>query len=159
MSARNWKRVQPRDLRDAMDLCLEYAKAKHNRSVDNVADLMSLASKWTLYKWIQEASMPARSIKGFEHACGIDYVSRWLVVSGGKLVIDIPKGRKGGPQDIQALQSASHDAIGALMKFYEDKSNAEDTLAAVQTALERMAWHKGNVEKYRQPELPFDEED
>jgi hypothetical protein len=158
MSGRNWKRVQARDLRDAMDLCLEYAKVKHNRSVDTVADLMSLASKWTLYKWMQEASMPARSIKGFEHACGIDFVSRWLVVSGGKLVIDIPKGRKGGPEDIQALQASTHEAIGALMKFYEDKSNAEETLAAVQTALERMAWHKGNVEKYRQPELPFDED-
>lgn len=158
MSGRNWKRMQPRDLRGAMDLCLEYAKAKHNRSVDTVADLMGLTSKWTLYKWIQEASLPSRLIKPFEFACGIDFVSRWLVVSGGKMVIDIPKGRKGGPRDIQALQSATHDAIGALMTFYEDKSNAEDTLAAIQTALERMAWHKGNVEKYRQPELSFDDE-
>lgn len=159
MTGRNWKRVQPRDLRDAMDCCLEYAKAKHNRSVDSVADLMGLASKWTLYKWIQEASLPSRLIKPFEHACGIDFVSRWLVVSGGKLVIDIPKGRKGGPEDIQALQASTHEAVGALMKFYEDKSNAEETLAAIQTALERMAWHKGNVEKYRQPELPFDEDE
>ena len=159
MSQRNWKRVQPRDLRDAMDLCVEYAKAKHNRSVDSVAELMGEVNKWTLYKWMQEASLPLRLVKPFEHACGIDYVSRWLAMSGNKLVIDIPKGRKGGPQDIQALQAATHDAIGVLMKFYEDKTNAEDTLAALQTALERMAWHKGNVEKYRQPELPFDDED
>ncbi len=158
MSARNWKRTQPRDLRDAMDLCLEYAKTKHNRSVDSVAELMGVVNKWTLYKWMQEGSLPARLIKPFEHACGVDYVSRWLAMSGNKLVIDIPKGRKGTLEDIQTLQSATHDAIGALMKFYEDKADAEATLAALQTALERMAWHKGNVEKYRQPELLFDED-
>ncbi|MDI1278049.1 hypothetical protein [Methylobacter sp.] len=158
MSRKNWKTVQPRDLRDAMDCCLEYARVKHNRSVDTVAELMGLASKWTLYKWIQEASLPARMIKPFQHACGIDFVSRWYVVSEGKLVIEIPKGRKGGPEDIQALQSATHDAIGALMQFYADPNDMDATLAAMQTALERMAWHKGNVEKYRQPELPFDED-
>lgn len=158
MSKRNWKRVQPRDLRDALDLCTEYAREKHNRSVDNIADEMGLASKWTLYKWIQEASLPVRLIKPFENACGIDFVSRWGVISTGKLVIEIPKGRKGEPDDIQALQTVTHDAIGALMKFYADKANVDDTLATLQTALERMAWHKGNVEKYRQPELPFDEE-
>jgi hypothetical protein len=158
MSRRNWKTIQARDLRDAMDLCLEYAKVKHNRSVDTVADLMGLASKWTLYKWMQEASLPSRLIKPFEHACGIDFVSRWLVVSGGKLVIDIPKGRRGTAHDIQELQAATNDAIGALLKFYGDPSDAEATLATIQTALERMAWHKGNVEKYRQPELPFDED-
>jgi len=73
-------------------------------------------------------------------------------------VIAIPKGRNGAPEDIQALQAITHEAIGALIKFYADQADADATLAAVQTALERMAWHKGNVEKYRQPELPFDEE-
>jgi hypothetical protein len=158
MSRRNWRAMQPRDLRNAMELCLDYAKAKHNRSVDTIADLMGLASKWTLYKWMQEASMPAKSIKGFEYACGIDFVSRWLVVSSGRLVIDIPKGRKGKAGDIQELQLATNEAIGALLKFYADPSDMDATLAAMQTALERMAWHKGNVEKYRQPELPFDED-
>jgi hypothetical protein len=159
MSRRNWKRVQPRDLRDSMDKCLDYARENHNRSVDHIAELMGLPSKWTLYKWIQEASLPSRLIKSFEHACGVDFVSRWLAISGGKLVIDIPKGRKQGPEDIQALQEATHEAIGALIKFYNDQADADTALAAVQTALERLAWHKMNVEKSHQPELPFDEED
>lgn len=158
MSKRNWKAAQARGLRDAMDLCLEHAREKRNLSVDGVAAGMGLASKWTLYKWVQEASLPSRLIKPFEMACGIDLVSRWLVASGGKLVIDMPKGRKGRPEDIQALQSATTDAIGALLKFYADKADVDTTLASIQTALERMAWHQGNVEKYRQPELPFDEE-
>lgn len=158
MIKRNWKRVQPYSLRDAMDKCLEYAREHHNRSIDNVADLMGLSSKWTLYKWVQEASLPSRLIKNFEHACGIDFVSRWLAVSGGKLVIDIPHGKLASPEDIHALQEATHDAIGALIRFYHDQADVETTLEAVQTALERLAWHKINVSKAQQPELPFDEE-
>lgn len=156
MANRNWKTAQPRDLRDAMDLCVEFARVKHNRSVDTVAELMGEVNKWTLYKWMQEASLPLRLVKPFEHACGVDYVSRWLALSGNKLVIDIPLGRKCGPVEIQDLQAASHEAIGVLMKFYSEQGNVEETVAALQTALERMAWHRGNVEKYRQPELPFE---
>ncbi len=159
MAKRNWKSVQARDLRDAMDLCLEYAREKHNRSVDTVADLMALTSKWTLYKWVQEASLPARFIKGFEHACGIDFVSRYLVASDNKLVIEIPRGRNVSPHDIQVLQATAHEAIGEFIKFYKDQQNLEETLAAAQTVLERFAWHKGNVEKFQQPELPFNEEE
>jgi len=48
--------------------------------------------------------------------------------------------------------------IGELIKFYAEQNNLDGTLAAIQTTLERIAWHKGNVEKYQQPELPFDEE-
>lgn len=157
MTKRNWKKVQPLDLRHAMELCLDHAREKHNRSVDNIADLMALASKWTLYKWVQEASLPSRYIKTFEYACGIDLVSRWLVVSSGKLVLDIPRGKACGAKDIQALQTVTHDAIGALMAFYANPGDINETMAAIQAALERMAWHRGNVEKYRQPELPFDE--
>ncbi|MEC4750032.1 hypothetical protein [Methylomicrobium sp. Wu6] len=155
---RNWKRVQPSSLRDAMDLCLEYAREKHNQSIDNIADTMGLASKWTLYKWVQEANLPSRMIRPFEHACGIHLVSRWLAVSSGKLVIDFPRGKLASPEDIHTLQEVTHDAIGALIKFYADQADTVETLAAVQTALERLAWHKINVEKSHQPELPFDEE-
>lgn len=158
MSRQNWKAVRPLDLRDAMEWCTKFAKAKHNRSVDSIADLMGV-NKWTLYKWMAEADMPARLIKTFEHACGIDYVSRWLVESSGKIVIAAPTGKKCGPRDIQELQKAYTDTVGHLLAFYEDLRDIDGTLAAMQTAMEHTTWHRGNVEKYRQPELPFDEED
>jgi hypothetical protein len=158
MSGRNWKRTQPRDWQDAQDLCLRFAKEKHNRSVDSVASLMGEMNKWTLYKQIESGGLPLRLIKPFEHACGIDFVSRWLVISNGKMVLDIPRGRKCDAQDINTLQTALNDTVGALLKFYADQQDADATLAAIQTALECMAWHKGNVEKYQQPELPFDED-
>jgi uncharacterized protein with NAD-binding domain and iron-sulfur cluster len=125
--------------------------------VDGIADLMGV-KQWTLYKWIEEADMPAKRIKNFELACGIDYVTRWLVESGGKMVMDVPRGKKCGSMDIQELQSAYHGAVGELMKFYGELTDVDETLAALQTALEQTSWHRGNVEKYRQPDLPFDEE-
>lgn len=158
MSGRHWHKVQPKSLRDATDLCLAYAKAKHNRSVDTVAEMMGEVNKWTFYKWIETGSLPARLIKPFQHACGIDFVSRWFVISDGKMVIDIPVGRKAVPHDIQVLQASAHDAIGRLITFYADHSEYIETLAALQTALEGLAWHKINVEKYQQPEIPFDED-
>lgn len=157
MSRQNWKTVRPLDLQSAMEWCVKFAKAKHNRSVDGIADLMGV-NKWTLYKWMAEADMPARLIKTFEHACGIDYVSRWLVESSGKLVVAVPTGKKCGADDIQTLQAAYHTTVGEVMKFYQELTDVDDALAALATALEHTSWHKGNIEKYRQPELPFDED-
>lgn len=157
MTRQNWKAVRPLNLKDAMDWCVRYAKARNNLSVEGIADIMGV-NHWTLYKWIGEADLPAKRIKGFEHACGINYVSRWLVESGGQMVVDVPTGKKCGATDVHQLQAAYHAAIGELLRFYEDQTGVDETLAALQTALEQTAWHRGNVTKYRQPELPFDEE-
>ncbi len=157
MSKPNWRNVRPLNLKDAMDWCVRYAKAHHNRSVEGIADIMGV-NYWTLYKWIGEADLPLRLLKSFENACGIDYVSRWLCESNGKLVIDVPRGKKCGTGDIQQLQGAYHTAVGELMKFYQEHTSIDEALAALQAALVQTSWHKGNVEKYRQPELPFDED-
>lgn len=157
MSRRVWKRVQAGNLNQAMELCLEFAREKHNRSTEGVADLMGV-NHWTLYKWMSSGSMPANLIRPFEHACGIELVSRWLAASSNKLVIDMPRAAKSGPGDIMLLQAAINDAVGALIKFYDDKCNAMQTISAVQTALECLVWHRSNVSKYGQDELPFEDE-
>lgn len=142
-----------------MDLCLEYARERHNRSVDSVAELMGEVNKWTLYKWIEAGNLPLRLLKPFEHACGTSFVSRWLATSDNKLVIDIPAGKKCRAEDVNSLQISLNDAVGALLAFYAGKQDQVTTLAAIQNGMESMAWHKGNVETYMQPQLPFDEED
>jgi hypothetical protein len=90
MPGRNWKRVAPTTLSNAIELCIEFAKEKHNRSVDRIAELIGLANKYTLYKWIESGKLPAISIRPFEHACGCDFVTRYLAHSAHKLLIDIP---------------------------------------------------------------------
>lgn len=156
MPRHSWKKVRAGNLKQANDLCFQHAKEKHNRSVEAIADLMGVNS-WTLYKWADEGKMPVRLVRSFEHACGIDLVSRWLATGGNKLVIDIPSGKTGNADDIFALQDSSNEAVGALLNFYAEKSTAEQALVSVQSALERFSWHKMNVEKSHQPEIPFDE--
>ena len=78
MTRRNWKRIQPTSLRNALELCKDHAKERHNLSVERVAERMGLTDLWTVYKWIQTGRIPANMIRPYEVACGIDYVTRWL---------------------------------------------------------------------------------
>ena len=147
MSKQNWKAIRPLDLRDAMDWCIKYARAKHNRSVDTIADLMGV-NKWTLYKWMAEADMPARLIKTFEHACGIDYVSRWLVESSGKLVVAVPSGKKCGPRDIQDLQKTvgGIDLSSLQSQLADLQARQPVDLSALQSQLDALQGQVSNIQ-------------
>ena len=154
---RNWKRVQPASLRDALRLCKDHALEKHNRSVEHIADLMGITSD-LLYKWLANGRMPASSIHAYEHICGINFVTRWIAASEGYLIIKAPPGRNAGAADMQALQEALNSAVGQLLQFYSGKAEAGAALAAIQHGMEGLAWHKGNVEKHLQPEFEFTED-
>lgn len=153
MTKRNWKRMRPHSLRHALELCKDYARERHNLSVERIAELMGLTDHWTLYKWFQTGRMPTNLIRPYETACGIDFVTRWLAASCGRLLIDMPSGRNTTAQDMQVLQSVLNDTVGQLLQFYAGKTKEADTLAAIQQAMEGLAWHRGNVEKHLQPEL------
>lgn len=155
MADKVWK-VQARSLVQAFDLCVQFARKRHNRSVEQIADLMGLSQAWRLYKWTDEANMPARHIRGFEHACGANFVTRYLAHAGHQLLIDIPRGRHIDAADLNTLQGITNDAVGALIAFAAGKAEAEETLVAITTAMESLAWHRGNVEKHQQPELELD---
>lgn len=153
MSRRNWGQYRPGSLQDAIEACVEFARERHQMSVDRIADEMGLASRWTLYKYIQSASIPARLIRPFESACHCTYITQHLAASARKLLIDIPSGRKVGASGIQAVQAACTQAIGALLDFSVGKSNAVATVAMVTEAIERLARERAEVERHAQPEL------
>jgi hypothetical protein len=155
MPSVNWKRVQPTSLSHAMELCIQFAKARHNRSIDLIADLMGLTNKWSIYKWIENGNLPARLIRPFEHACGCDFITRYLAHSAHRLLIDIPTGRKAKPIEIPELYQNFSDAVGVLAKFYEGNTEAEEAIARITGLMEGLAWHRSNVEKHLQPELEF----
>lgn len=152
MIRRNWKKLQPKNLRDALELCKDYALSK-NKSVDRIAESMGLADKWSLYKWLDNGRMPAVLIPAYEAACGINYVTRWFASRDGKLLIDMPTGRALSTTDVNELQGLLHSAVGALLEFYQNKKPAEETLADITNALSGLAWHRGNVEQHNQPQL------
>jgi hypothetical protein len=153
--ARRWNAYQPTNIRDALKGCKDYAKDRHNRSVQQIADRIGLTDQWVVYKWVQTGRIPAPMIAPFEAACGINLVSRWLAASTGRMLIEIPSGRNADANDIQTLQQQLHAVTGLLIEFYAGSAEAEDTLAGVQTAMQALAWHRGNVQQHGQPQLEF----
>lgn len=152
MRRRVWKSWQPTCLAEAVEGCLGYALHQHRRSVEQVADLVG-ESKWTVYKWVQAGGIPAKKIAGFEHACGTHYVTRYLAASAGKLLIDVPTGRRAAPSDVAALQAACTNAVTALIEFSAGRANALDTSASLTAAMTALAAERGHVERHTQPEL------
>lgn len=159
MNRRNWKRLHPTSLSHAMELCIEFARARHNRSVDRIADLMGQNNKWSIYKWIEGGNIPAKLIRPFEHACGCTFVTQYLAHSAHKLLIDIPPGRATHEGDLIGTHKLFSSAMTLLADFYAGKSDADETRGALTELMEDAAWHRGNVEKHLQPEFDFNEEE
>ena len=157
MKRKYWKDHQTlTSMSRSIELCLEHARFKYNRSIDQVADRMGLANKWTLYKWMESGRLPAILIRPFEVACGVDYVSRYIGHSAHKLLVDIPTGRKATSRDINTLQTSFSDAVSLLLKFYDNQQEVEETLSALYLVMEQLALHQGEVTKFKQPELDLE---
>ena len=152
---RRWRNRVPTNLRQALEWTKEYARDVHNLSIEGIAAEMGLPSHWSLYKWIEGASMPAVNIPPYERVCGIDFVSRWLAAQRGRLVIAIPSGRKATAKDVLSLQGEVSGAISTLIEFYEGKTDVPETLAKLQGAMEGLAHHHRNVQQHQTPELPL----
>jgi hypothetical protein len=153
MRKRNWKTYRPISLSDAIEACLEYAREKHNRSVDRIADLMGLPSKWVVYKWVESGAMPVRLVPAFEHAAGCTFVTAWLAGAAHRFLIEIPTGRDRSASDVHALQEACNAAVGAVLAFHGGTADAAQTLGALTAAIESLAFERANVERHHQPEL------
>lgn len=156
MMRRNWKRVRPASLIEALRLCKEYAHEKANLSVERIADRMG-ATHDSLYKWLATGRLPAILIPAYEHACGCHFASAWLNTCAGKLVIDMPTGRAVMLADLVELNSGFAQALQLLTDFHADpaKTDAETTVAALTVHLQQVAWHRANVQQHGAPELEF----
>lgn len=155
---RNWKRLRATSLRHALELCKDHAREKLNRSVEGIASEMGIADHWTVYKWLQTGRIPAILIRPFETACGIDFVTRWLAASSGRMLVDIPSGRALKETDLVGLHSGISHALKLLTDFYAGNADPEATVAALTAHLENVAWHRANVTQHSTPELDFDTE-
>ena len=153
MTRRNWKTIQPTSLRHAFELCKDHARERLNKSVERIADDMGLADHWVLYKYLQKGSMPANLIRPYELACGIDYVTRWLAGSGGRLPVLIATGRKLVHADIVELHEHFATALKLLTDYYAKPGDPSAALAALTTHMEHVAWHRQNVAQHINPQL------
>ena len=154
MRRRNWKRVHPNSMAEAIRLCTDYAQEKHNRSVARVAELIGV-SEWAIYKWMSEGSIPSQRIRPFEFACDATFITQYIGHSARKLVIDIPTGKKAGEADLLQLNEHLQDAVRLLTQFYQGEADEEAVLAGVGNAMGDLAGHRENVAKANSPELPM----
>lgn len=86
----------------SLDHAIELAKrhAKERRLPSKVmADLMGVELK-TYYRWLLENTLPLNRIAQFEALTGSRFISEYLsVLHGDRVVIEIPRGRKGKTAD------------------------------------------------------------
>ena len=153
MTRRNWKALQPSSLRHAFELCKDHARERLNKSVEGIAEDMGLADHWVLYKYLQKGSMPANLIRPYELACGIDFVTRYLAASNGRLLVQIATGRKLVHADIVELHEHFATALKLLTDYYAKPGDPSAALAALTTHLEHVAWHRQNVAQHINPQL------
>lgn len=156
MTRRNWKLARPASLTEALRLCVDYAKERHNKGIERIADQMG-HSHDSLYKWVATGKLPAILVPSFELVCGCHFASTWLATAAGKLVIDMPTGTKGNPEDMVALNSGFASALQLLTNFYAARAqgDAQAVLAALNAHLAQVAWHSANVAHSGTPEFDF----
>lgn len=149
---RNWKRIVPRSTLEAMRLCKDYAKDRHNLSVERIADKMGITSD-LLYKWLGNGQMHAALVPAYETICGCAYISDHLAHSHGKLAVAIPTGRDLDDDDLLRMHQSFSAAMALLAEFYAGKADGQATLAALTQHMEATAWHRANVAQHEHPEL------
>ncbi|MEQ9132687.1 MAG: hypothetical protein RJQ08_08600 [Salinisphaeraceae bacterium] len=154
MARKRWKKTHPRDMQEAIRLCLDYAVHRHNRSVARVGDLVGV-SEWVIYKWMSEGSIPSRRIRPFEFACDATYVTEYLGHSAQKLIVDIPSGGDVSQDDLLNLQTVCNQAVNELTRYYRGEADTPDVLETVTRAMRELAGHRENVIKTDAPELPM----
>jgi hypothetical protein len=148
----NWKRYQPKDLRDAFRACKAFARERKHLSVERIADLMGVTAD-CLYKWLADARMPAQSIPVYEHVCGAHFVTEYLAAGCGRMVVAIPPGAPADAEDLAALQGQIAEAVARLIRCYRGDADTAETREGLAGSIRSLAWHRENVAHLGAPEL------
>lgn len=159
MNRRNWRTVSPRSLREAIELCKDFALEKRHRSVERIAELAGEESHWTVYGWLRDGSIPGKKIHAYQHACGCDFITRYYAHSSGMLLIPMPTGSKLEGEEVHRLQHTLNTAVGALLSFADGQMDGDHARAELTAAMCALAWHRENVARHHQPELELGKHD
>ena len=82
-------------------------------------------------------------------------MTRWIAASAGKMLVDIPTGRRLESTDVVGLHNGFGAALQLLTDFYASKAEPEAVIAALTAHLQDVAWHRANVAQFATPELDF----
>ena len=154
MNRRNWKRVHPASVIEALRLCKEFAQEKKNLSIERIADRMGVTHD-SLYKWLASGRLPLISLPAFELVCGCHYVSDFLTITAGKLAVDMPTGRTGSTAAMVEFNTGFAEALQLLTNYYASPSDPAEVIAALTRHMADVAYHQANVAQHATPELDF----
>jgi hypothetical protein len=151
MSTRTYKTL-PTSIPTAFEIDRRFAQRYRQMSVERLAELRK-TSPGNLYKRMEDGTMHVADLAAWFHDTGGRAVISFLAAQAGGVFIAMPTGRKVGPQDIQALQEALTQAVGALLEFHAGRLDADHCISSLWDGMASLAWHRANVEKVGQPEL------
>lgn len=149
----NWNLKRSTSVRHGMELDVAHGQAVHGLSVARIADLIGMSSHFTLYKQMENGRLPAVLIPAFEHACGSNFLLQYLAHSAGFLLVKVPTGRKAEHRELNELSRFAHEVLALLIQFYDSQEGVDEAFHAVTRLMEDLAFQRGNIEKYQQPEL------
>lgn len=154
MTTRAYKPI-PTNLPAAFEADRLFAKRHRQMSVERLAELRK-TTPGNFYKRMEDGSMHVADLPAWFHDTGGKALIRFLSAQAGGVFIEVPTGRKFGPQDIHALQEALTHAVGALLEFHAGRMSADECQASLWGGMEGLAWHHGNVGKAEHPELQLE---
>lgn len=153
MAKQSWNRITPNDIPQALQLSVDHGREKKNLSIQRIADLMGVSSQNTLYGWLSSGRMPLMMVPAFEHATGINLVTRFLAHGQNKLLVEMPTGKRAQNHDIANLVINANQTFGQLMRFFDGEESAHDVSAALKGLMEDLEKQRRNLDQYKQPEL------
>lgn len=151
----NWKRLIPRSTVEAMRLCKDFAKERHNLSVERIADKMGVSAD-LLYKWLSNGQMHLSLVQSYEAICGIHFVSDHLSYARGLLLVPMPTGRDLYDEDMLQMHQSFAAAMTLLADFYAGRADLGATQDMLTKHMEQTAWHRTNAAQHAQPELELE---
>lgn len=152
MSRRNWKTFRPNSVTEALRGLKDHGIERHNLSVERQADRIAESAD-LLYKWHATGRMPVTHVIAYEAACGAHFLTQYLASAAGKLLVDIPTGRRLTPVELAELQGVVAQAVTSVLNFYLGKVDRDEALQHIDEGMAALAWHRANVAKADTPEL------
>jgi AraC-like DNA-binding protein len=156
--ATNYKNKIPTSFTEALRMCKDYAKDKHNLSVERIADEMGLTPS-RLYQHLDNGDMPFNRVRSYQHICRCNFVTQYMANGDDCILIKMPKGKRVSDDQMVHFNKSFSKALSELSEFYTLYQNPDEVISALTDHLENVAWHRANVERTSQPQLDFDAED
>lgn len=153
-----YKNKIPSNFSEALRMCKDHAKAKHQLSVERIADEMGLSAV-RLYQMLETGDMPIKKVKSFQRVCRCNYVTMYLAHGDDCMLVKMPKGKHMSDEQMLAFNATYSKALTELTEFYTNGQNPDGVIASLTQHMAATAWHRANVEKSAQPELDFESEE